>query len=107
ADFASRVPLLRDQLKSLTAYTSYNYREESRYGLFTPSPDADKFAHRFAPLLRLTGTTNQNVRVEISFNTAYETEIQYGKDAGSNKARPLTYLGAQEPLRSVYYRDPA
>jgi hypothetical protein len=106
ADFAARVPWAKNHLKSLTATTNYNYREESRTSLFNPSPDADIFAHRFAPLLRLTGTTNDDVRIELSFNAAHETEIQYGKDAGTSLARPLTYLGPNEPLRSIYQRDP-
>lgn len=106
ADFAARVPFAGKHLKSLTATTSYNYREESRFSLFNPSPDVDIFAHRFAPLIRFTGTTNQDVRIEVSFNTSYETEYQYGKDAGTTQLRPLTYLGNDEPLRGAYYRDP-
>src|SRR5690606_27841824 len=50
---------------------------------------------------------NQDVRIEVSFNAAHETEIQYGKDGGTTMRRPLTYLGDQETLRSVYLRDPA
>jgi hypothetical protein len=57
--------------------------------------------------MRLTGVTNQDVRVEISFNTSYETEFQYGKDGGTTQLRPLTYLGDDEQLRSAYYRDPS
>lgn len=106
ADFAARVPFAGKHLKSLTATTNYNYREESRTSMFNPNPDAEIFAHRFAPLIRFTGTTNQDVRIEVSFNAAHETEIQYGKDVGTSLQRPLTYLGDAEPLRPVYARDP-
>jgi hypothetical protein len=105
-DFAARVPFVRNGLRSLTAYTNYNYREESRFGAFSPLPDVDKFRHTFAPLLRLTGTAKNDMRIEVSFNAAYETEIQHGKTPDSLPARPLTYLGdAQLPV-TVYVRDP-
>jgi hypothetical protein len=104
-DFAAKVPFVRNGLRSLTAYTNYNYREETRYGLFSSIPDMDKQAHRFAPLLRLTGTAKNDMRVEVSFNAAYETEIQYGKRAIGD-IQPITYLGPNQPLRTAYERDP-
>ncbi len=106
ADFAARVPYIRDHLRTLTATTNYNYREESRFSLFNPSPDADKVTHRFAPLLRLTGTTKDDVRIEVSANAAHTTEMQHGKDGGTTMIRAITYLGDNEPLRSAYFRDP-
>lgn len=104
ADFASRVPILRDQLRSLTASTNYNYREESRFSLFSPSPDVDRYTHRFAPLARFTAVTNQDVRVELSFNAAYETEVQHGKGPGDTAS--VRYYGGYAPA-FAYSRDPA
>jgi hypothetical protein len=106
-DFASKVPGLRRSLRSLTAYSSYNYREESRFSLFSPSPDADKVAHRWNPLLRLTATANNDMRMEVSFTGSYEREIQKGKVSDTVKARPLTYRGANETERDVFRHDPA
>lgn len=104
-DFAEKIPLLRNSLRSLTAYTNYNYREESRFSVFSSSADMDRFSHRLAPLIRFTGTTNQDVRIELSFNAAYETEIQYGKVPGEPR-QPVTWLGELQPPLPVYERDP-
>jgi hypothetical protein len=106
ADFAKHVPILNKRLRALTASSSYNYREESRFSLFSPSPDVDRVAHRFAPLARFSATTNQDVRIELSFNAAHETEIQHGKDAGTMRVQPLTYRGDDEDYRAAYLRDP-
>jgi hypothetical protein len=105
ADFASRVPVLKSKLRSLTASTNYNYREESRYSLFSPTPDVDRVTHRFAPLARFTGTTNQDVRIEVSFNASHEAETQHGKGSGVVAGRVPYYTG--DTSAYAYARDPA
>jgi hypothetical protein len=105
-DFASKVPVLRRSLRSLTAYSNYNYREETRFSLFSPSPDVDKTAHRFNPFLRLTATANNDMRIDLAFNGALEREIQHGKVADSVRAKPRTYLGQSEIDRDIYRHDP-
>ena len=104
-DFASKVPGLRHKLRSLTAYSNYNFRRETTFDLFSPSPDVDKISHIWKPFLRLSATTNSDVRAEISFNGSFEHILQHGKDAGLTLGRPLSYLGDRQPLVPEYLRD--
>lgn len=105
-DFASKIPFVRNGLRSLTAYTNYNYREESQFGAFSSAHDRETFKHTLAPLLRLTGTAKNDMRIEISFNASQATEVLFSKVADSVAARPLTYLGDRQPLLPVYVRAP-
>lgn len=105
ADFASHLPILRSKLRSLTASTNYNYREESHFSLFSPSPDVDVVTHRFAPLMRFAGVTNQDVRIEVSFNASHVSETQHGKGAGVLTGGVPFYAG--DTSAYAYARDPA
>ncbi len=110
-DFASKLPWFRTRLKSFTAYTNYNYRHQTKFDLFSPSPDEDKISYIMKPLLRLSATTNSNVKVEVSFNSSFDHNTQHGKKVGlngsgtTNLLQPLTYLGGLTPYVPVYYLD--
>ncbi len=104
-DFASKLPVFRNSLRSMTAYTNYNYIHETDFSVYSPTPDVDKITHQLNPLLRVTATTNSDVRIEVSLTGAYTREVDYGKDASADLAQPLTYLGDQQPLVSLYVHD--
>jgi cell surface protein SprA len=83
-DFAKKIPFIADDLKSLTAYSNYNYREERRWGLFRTQNDENKQSHRFNPLIRLSANTQGNVRIENSVNLTLEYLQTYRKEPKTN-----------------------
>jgi len=78
-DFASKLPWIRTNFRSMTASSSYNYKHEERHGLFSPQAESDLQSYKFAPLLRLSGTTNKDIRIENSINFSQDFETRYSK----------------------------
>jgi hypothetical protein len=104
-DLTSKFPFLKSRLKTLTAYTNYNYKHESTVDLFNPSPNTDKTSYIANPLLRLSATTLNQVHLDVSFDASYVRAVEVGKDAGTNSARPLTYQGEFAPSAPIYLHD--
>jgi hypothetical protein len=81
-DFASKLPILRNSLRSMTANSSFNYRKEEKRALFSQSSDSRLTGFKMTPLLRLSATTNKDVHLEHSFNLSLEDEMRYTKNPG-------------------------
>jgi len=104
-DLTTKLTFLKNSLKSLTAYTNYNYRHESTTDLFNPNPNTDKVSYIMQPLLRVSATTNNQVHIDVSFNASYVRSLQVGKEANLTQVQPLTYQGSLAPYQTIYDHD--
>ena len=78
-DFASKLPVLRKNFRSMTSTTTFNLRKEDKHALFSSSPETEKISYKFDPLVRLAATTNKDVRGELSFKGGLEKAVDYDK----------------------------
>jgi Motility related/secretion protein len=96
-DFASKFAFLRSALRTMTANSSFNYREEDKRSLFSTSSDSRLQSYKMTPLLRVSATTHKDIHVEHSFNWSYEDEVRFTKEPDSLK-RPYRYYGGTTEL---------
>ncbi len=102
-DFASKLPFIRGYFRSMTANSSYNYRHESKFDLFSKNYDSDLKSYKFAPLLRLSGTTNKDLRIENSFNFSYDDEKLLQKNDDSMAV--FRWYGPEVKMRTYRATD--
>jgi hypothetical protein len=81
-DFANKIPALRKNFRSMTSTTTFNLRKEDKHALFSPSNETDKISYKFDPLVRISATTNKDVRGDLSLKTGLEQSVDYRKEAG-------------------------
>jgi hypothetical protein len=103
-DFANRLAFLRKTFRSMTATTTYNYREEDRRSLFARGRESHKVSQKFDPLMRLSATTNKDVRGELSLKLGRDVVTNYDKVPGEN-ANMKYYGGTNgDTLQPTYVR---
>lgn len=96
-DFSNKIPLLHKHFRTMTASTTYNYRDErSNIDQFSNNQEVHKISHKFNPLLRLAATTNGDIRLENSFNFGFDRSNLFNKirpsviDSVTKKITPAT-----------------
>ncbi len=102
-DFASKIPILRRQFRSMTATSNFNYLKEDRWAPFSSSADINKKSYKLNPLLRVAATSNSNLRHELTFNYTWDESLHFQKIQDSNLSFPI--YGDQSVLIPHYVRD--
>jgi hypothetical protein len=78
-DFASKIPALRKNFRSMTSTTTFNMRKEDKHALFSNQSESERMTYKLDPLLRVAATTNKDVRGELSMRGSLENGIEYEK----------------------------
>jgi hypothetical protein len=107
-DFATKLPFLRKNFRSMTSTTTFNYREEDKHALFSPSQESHKTSYKLDPLVRLAATTNKDIRGELSLKGGLDREIFYDKRAAEKVKYEWygNYIGRPDESLTVYRRAP-
>jgi hypothetical protein len=104
ADFASKIPVLRKNFRSMTSTTTFNLRKENKHALFSPQPETEKLTYKLDPLIRVAATTNKDVRGELSLRGSLENAKDHEKTP--RDSQEYRYY-APLPKQKTYRRDGA
>ncbi len=104
SNFAPKIPFLKKHFRNFSANHSYNFKKEWRYNKWSEKANSINISHNFSPLVKLSATMKNNVRMENSVNWKFGHGVDSTKTLDSTQSPLLTWDGYKD--LNTYSRKP-